>query len=328
MGSFDQERQLAREATRKAAHLCLAVRGEMLLTPERMEKAGREPVTIADYGSQAVILHEIADRFPGDASLAEERADEFLSLTTRPQRQTVAQHIGAILGNVPTEDDLCHWLDYGQEGSSIRVWTIDPIDGTKGFLRGDQFAIAVALLVEGRLTVAALACPLLPYDPGSGTGLRGVIATAVRSQGATLEPLVQAAPRPMRVSPMSDFSEARVVESVEKGHSDHSYSGNVFRRASVTAPSVQMDSQAKYVTVADGRAEIYFRHSPAAEYREKVWDHAAGALIVQEAGGRVTDEAGRPLDFSCGKSLAANEGILATNGWLHEGLLEAIRAVG
>ncbi len=66
---------------------------------------------------------------------------------------------------------------------------------------------------------------------------------------------------------------------------------------------VRIDSQAKYVVVADGRAEIYIRHSGNVDYREKVWDHAAGYLIVQEAGGRVTDLDGLPLDFSHGLRL-------------------------
>ena len=87
-----------------------------------------------------------------------------------------------------------------------------------------------------------------------------------------------------------------------------------------------MDSQAKYAAVADGRAEIYIRYSRSPEYREKVWDHAAGVLIVQEAGGRVTDLFGAPLDFSLGERLANNVGILATNGVFHDALLEAIKA--
>ena len=78
-----------------------------------------------------------------------------------------------------------------------------------------------------------------------------------------------------------------------------------------------MDSQAKYAVVARGEADIYLRLPTRADYREKIWDHAAGALIVAEAGGVVTDITGRPLEFNHGRELAANRGVIVTNGRLH-----------
>ena len=62
-------------------------------------------------------------------------------------------------------------------------------------------------------------------------------------------------------------------------------------------------------------------------YREKVWDHAAGVLITEEAGGKVTDVHGQPLDFSLGRQLDGNQGIVATNGVLHDRVLAAVREV-
>ena len=75
-----------------------------------------------------------------------------------------------------------------------------------------------------------------------------------------------------------------------------------------------MDSQAKYAVVARGEADIYLRLPTRADYREKIWDHAAGHLIVAEAGGVVTDIAGRPLEFHHGRELTANRGVIVTNG--------------
>jgi 3'(2'), 5'-bisphosphate nucleotidase len=63
------------------------------------------------------------------------------------------------------------------------------------------------------------------------------------------------------------------------------------------------------------------------EYREKVWDQAAGSLIVQEAGGTVTDLDGRALDFTRGRRLVNNRGICATNGSLHPEALRALREI-
>ena len=91
----------------------------------------------------------------------------------------------------------------------------------------------------------------------------------------------------------------------------------------VNGQPVRIDSQAKYLAVADGRAEIYIRRARDG-YSERVWDHAAGVLLVEEAGGRVTDLYGKPLDFTQGAHLSTNRAILATNGPLHDDLLQAI----
>ena len=78
--------------------------------------------------------------------------------------------------------------------------------------------------------------------------------------------------------------------------------------------------------VAQGAAEIYLRLLTRADDREKKWDHASGALVVEEAGGRVTDIAGRPLEFTHGSELTNNRGVVATIGWLHDDVLEALAA--
>ena len=64
------------------------------------------------------------------------------------------------------------------------------------------------------------------------------------------------------------------------------------------------------------------------DYRECIWDQAAGAIVVEEAGGRITDLRGRPLDFGQGRTLAANRGVCASNGRLHDAALEALAAIG
>lgn len=328
MLDFRQEREAAREAARLAGQLCLAVRSEMLGRSSRMEKAGREPVTIADFGAQAVILHHLAEHFPTDAVLAEERAADFERLADDAQRERVVHHVSVALGHTATAEEIAHWLDHGREHIGGRVWAVDPIDGTQGFLRGDQFAIAIALLVDGEPMVGALACPLLPFGAGGAANARGVIALAVRGVGTTLEPLAGGPRRPLRVSDRVEASAARIVESVEVAHTDHDFSARVLAAAGVGGQPVRMDSQAKYVAVADGRAEVYIRNSPGSDYHERIWDHAAGALIVEQAGGRVSDLDGKPLDFSQGARMRGNRGVLATNGPLHEALLEAVRRCG
>ena len=64
---------------------------------------------------------------------------------------------------LPAVDDeqVCAWIDYGSQNRASRFWTYDPIDGTKGFLRGDQYVSALALIEDGRVMVGALGCPEL-----------------------------------------------------------------------------------------------------------------------------------------------------------------------
>lgn len=325
MPAYEVERATAREAVKAAGMLCMAVRQEMLGSPEKMEKAGKEPVTIADYGAQAIILREIRSHFPNDAALAEEWADDFFSLSTEDQKAAIYRHITQSISQPSTPDDLRAWLDFGRGIESGRVWVVDPIDGTKGFLRGDQFAIALALLDGGEPVVGALCCPALPVDPANPNGELGVILTAIKGQGVRFEAMYSNTA--MRRSSVSAHGRdaARAVESIE--HSDHSFSADIYRAAALGGDLVRMDSQAKYVAVADGRAEVYLRQSRSEDYKERVWDHAAGVLIVQEAGGRVTDLRGKPIEFNHGGTLAANSGILATNGLFHDELLAIIQAM-
>ncbi|MEM1305276.1 MAG: inositol monophosphatase family protein, partial [Planctomycetota bacterium] len=97
----------------------------------------------------------------------------------------------------------------------------------------------------------------------------------------------------------------------------------------IAAEPVGMDSQAKYAVLAAGGGEMLVRLlSPARpDYREKIWDQAAGSIVIEEAGGRVTDLDGKRLDFSHGRTLAENRGVLATNGHLHEAALAGLREI-
>lgn len=118
----------------------------------------------------------------------------------------------------------------------------------------------------------------------------------------------------------------RFVESYESSHSDKNTQLEISRQLQIATPPEQMDSQVKYGIVASGQAEIYLRiPNPATpDYQEKIWDHAAGSLIVEEAGGKVSDIDGNKLDFRTGKTLARNRGILATNGAVHDRVLKTI----
>jgi 3'(2'), 5'-bisphosphate nucleotidase len=124
-----------------------------------------------------------------------------------------------------------------------------------------------------------------------------------------------------------DPARAVFCESVESGHSSHSDSARVATLLGITAPPFRIDSQCKYAAVARGDAAVYLRLPTRKGYEEKIWDHAAGLRVILEAGGRVTDVRGRDLDFSLGRTLRDNLGVVVTNGPTHDAVLAAVRAV-
>jgi 3'(2'), 5'-bisphosphate nucleotidase len=261
--------------------------------------------------------------------IGEEDAAELREASQAELRQIVVQHVAAALGRPAHEDEVLDWIDHGASAASAgqkpsRYWTLDPIDGTKGFLRAQQYAVALALIEEGRVVLGALACPNLPMQEN----LIGLLLVALRGQGAEALPLGDAtAPgSPLRTRAVNAPAAARFCESVESGHSDQEQAARIAQALGITSPPLRMDSQAKYAAVARGDAQIYLRLPTRADYQEKIWDHAAGAIIVEEAGGRVTDITGRPLDFSLGATLSANKGIVATSGSIHDAVISAIRA--
>jgi 3'(2'), 5'-bisphosphate nucleotidase len=155
----------------------------------------------------------------------------------------------------------------------------------------------------------------------------GGIAVAVRGRGAwwsarTDEPL-----RRLFVSEVNVPARARVLHSFETRHSDVDAFRRVVETLGVERPPLLMDSQAKHAVIASGTADILLRLPTGRGFHDAIWDQAAGSLLVEEAGGRVTDLAGRALDFSAGRRLSNNEGLVATNGVLHDAVLKAVRTV-
>ena len=119
------------------------------------------------------------------------------------------------------------------------------------------------------------------------------------------------------------------MRSFEAGHTNVSQIDELADWLGVQVEPVRMDSQAKYAVLAAGGGEVIIRLlSPdRPDYREKIWDQAAGSIILEEAGGRLTDLSGSPLDFTQGRTLKNNRGILATNGLLHEKVLQGLRTI-
>ncbi len=314
----------ALQAVIKASSLCQKVRMD-LVGEEAILKSDRSPVTVADYGSQAIICKLIRERFPRDVIVAEEDSKEL----RRPERCKILEHVRNYVNLfVPTSssEQVCSWIDFSSNATADRFWALDPIDGTKGFLRGDQYAIALALVENGTVIFGILACPNLYADAKLPFGEKGCLFVGLKGKGSAQMDENGKNQRAISVSRVTNPAEAVVTESVESNHADHLAHQRLAQRLHIAQPSLKMDSQAKYGILARGEVALYLRVPSPSEpgYKENIWDHAAGAIIAEEAGGKVTDVLGKPLDFSCGVKMVRNHGVVVSNGILHEVVLKAL----
>jgi len=310
-----------------ASRLCAAVQ-DALVSEDSLAKKDRSPVTVADYGAQAVISLMLAEQLGAEPVVGEEDTSELRSDAGAVLRERIVRHVQqlrpgeaeqTILGAI----DRCNH----EGGPTGRHWTVDPIDGTKGFLRGDQYAVALGLIEDGEVVLGVLGCPNLPVHWSTPDGERGCLFIAVKGGGAFQRAVDGGEEQPIAVADLADPAAASFVESVESGHSSHSDSARIADLLGVVNPPVRIDSQCKYAAVSRGDAAIYLRLPTRKGYQEKIWDHAAGWMVIQEAGGQVTDIHGKPLDFSIGRTLANNKGVVATNGRIHDRVVAAVGEV-
>ncbi len=321
------EIQFALDAVRQASLLTKQVQAEMV--SPALTKDDRYPVTVADFAAQALIGYLITETFPNDPLIGEEDSAVLQTPEEEETLSRVTQFVGRFTDGAAPET-VSRWIDRGAGQAANRFWTLDPVDGTKGFLRGDQYAIALALIIDGQLQVGVLGCPNLSDGYRPEVGGHGSILVASRGEGAWFTPLeAESHFQRLHVSEQSDSTQARLLRSFESGHTNVNQIDLLADEMGIEANPVRMDSQAKYAVLAAGEAEVYLRLlSPSRpNYREKIWDQAAGALITIESGGRVTDLDGKPLDFTAGRTLANNRGVCATNDHLHAATLEALQAI-
>lgn len=339
--SYHADVALATKAVRLASRLCQTVQ-KSLLAEETQSKSDASPVTVADYGSQALVSWSLARELPpGSFSMvAEEDSEELRTEAGKPMLERITQLVNETIASDASLDvaplstgEVLEAIDRGNSegGSNGRHWVLDPIDGTRGFVRGDQYAIALGLLDNGQVVAGVLGCPNLPMDsianglPARSSNPVGCLFSASIGAGTTVEALDGSGePKPVHVSDCEDTALATFCESYESAHSMQSLTANIAGVLGVKAPPVRIDSQAKYGAMARGDAVIYLRF-PFAGYREKIWDHAAGAIVITEAGGEVFDAAGKPLDFSKGRWLDLEVGIVATNKKLKPLVLSAVQ---
>jgi 3'(2'), 5'-bisphosphate nucleotidase len=322
---FEKELEIGKKAVMMAGRLIRLVQQE-LTSRDHFSKSDRSPVTIADFLSQALICRILHQDFPDIPIVAEEDSGELKRDENRPVLERIIGFIenNEVLSGTIDEDNLFESIDLGVGSPSHLFWTLDPIDGTKGFLRGEQFAVALGLIRDGEVIMGILGCPNLILE--NQNGREGYLFYAVKGKGTEIQDLNGVPSERVSASSKTNPEEMRFVESYVSEHSDTRLQNRIAGILKIKRPPLQMDSQVKYGLVASGNAEIYLRipNPRTPDYKEKIWDHAAGSLIVEESGGVVTDIYGKKLDFSQDKTLKSNSGILATIPGIQGKILEIV----
>jgi len=241
---------------------------------EAEEKIGAdnfsEPVTIADREASRIIVDRLAEAFPDDGILSEEEIDDVELRISKP-----------------------------------RVWIIDPIDGTAGFVKKDgDFGVQIGLAEEG---VPVLGVVYLPFHDRLSYTVKGEgsftvnLGEPIRMTTSDVRSLSEMTLAMSRNHPSSRM--ARVIE--------HFGFAEIIRRGSVGL---------KIGLIADRTCDIYLHPGP----RTKLWDTCAPQIILEEAGGRFTDIFGNDIRYDRAE-LQNHNGILATNGAAHESIVEHLK---
>ena len=264
-------------------------------TPFTVELKGPgDPVTRADREANELICSALAASFPGDAILAEESVPES-----------------------PAE--------VGRLASSPRVWFVDPLDGTREFAdRNGEFAVMIGLACAGRPVLGVVLMPV------SGEAIAGRAGSPVTMGGDPPYPPAQPAPvafaedesgarRPLSVSAVRDPREATLM--VSRSHRP-ALLDPLIGRLGITRVVPCGSVGVKVAKLVLGPGDLYVHAGLGA----KRWDTCAPEAVLEAAGGRFTDLAGAPIDYAS-PDLALRNGLVASNGPLHEAVVEAVAAV-
>lgn len=354
---YQKELEVATLAVKRASVLTKKLSDSIANTQKlgTQIKDDKSPVTVGDYAAQALINHAIKLNFPTDNIVGEEDSEllqdqseeaeklssKILEILADAQEQTALSD--AVLGKLSDLLSVYKSIDLGnyEGGNKGRFWALDPIDGTKGFLRGDQFAVCLALIEDGEVVLGVIGCPNLAENIVSNeeqTGTKGGLFSAIKGVGSFYTPLFETnefvrLEKQQKISMKQETNpdNLKVAEGVEKGHSSHSTQSQIKRKLgfndeTVALQTVNLDSQVKYCVLAKGQADIYLRLPISDTYREKIWDHAAGNILIYESGGQVGDITGAPLDFGKGRFLQS-KGVIAANKSVFGKVIEAVTSV-
>lgn len=335
--------EVAQTAARISREVLAAAQADASAGSFDLIKDDLSPVTVADFAIQALLARTLGDAFPQDGLIGEESADELR------QNPKLLSRVLAVLAqcapNIPFRDadHLCQVIDscatLNPDARPGRVWVFDPIDGTKTFIRHEQYAINIALLEGGRQVLSVVACPLLPVhvtapvadDSVDPTG-KGSILYAVRGYGAHVRPLVaesgniESRRLPRHADAVTSPEGLRCVTcwaSLDSGVA--AVHREVAEQLGVPFPGCDLLGWVpRWAVMAAGAANMTVWVYKKRDRYAKIWDHAGAMLLFEEVGGTITDVHGKEIDLTAGRKLSSNFGFVAAPKSIHHVVLEAV----
>lgn len=346
ISSYIHEQRVAELAVLRASILTKRVQSAV----SEISKADNSPVTIADFAAQALLIGALHHAFPGDSFLGEEdsgplRVDKSLcnkvyELVLSATDVMDSYTGGNALPKPSSVEEMLSWIDFGgrgKGGDKGRFWVMDPVDGTATFLRGQQYAVSLSLIDNGREVVGVLGCPNISAEMTrvseneiDKTGF-GIMLTAVRGQGSTirtmtLDGLSDAFPLSFLETSKSD--KLRIVGCTDCEVTRHDVIATLANQFDAKFPNIEVwSSHVRYAALIVGGGNVQFWIPASTASKMHIWDHAGTQLIFTELGGKVTDLDGRAVDFGAGRDLSRNRGLVVARGEIHQSVLVAMNVI-
>ncbi|KAJ6784849.1 hypothetical protein PWT90_08702 [Aphanocladium album] len=353
--NFERERAVAEAAVLRAAILTKQIQSQV----SAVSKADATPVTVADFAAQALLISALHAAFPDDKFLGEEdssalrsdvqlRDQVYALVVSSAAAAASAVRGGEALASPSSVDDMLDMIDLGgsgQGGPAGRFWVMDPIDGTATFLKGQQYAVSLALIEHGREIVGVLACPSLTiaddgkiYDETVDRDGLGVLMAAVKGQGATIRrfpsPIgasLSSSPAVPLAAPLagpSELKDLRFVDCQRSTSTNHDIVAKLASRVGAAYPGLDLwASHMRYAALVLGGADAWVRLANRESAVFYIWDNAGAQLIFTELGGKITDFDGRPIDFGAGRGLHANKGMIAARANVHDEIFKTVNEI-
>lgn len=351
--AYEKELEIACLAVQRAARLTKTILASV--DKGALDKHDNTPVTIADFAAQALIISAVHHVFPTDQFVGEESSgalrenpellERVWELVSTTKLDGEEEGIAALATPASPAEmlDLIDLGGHGAGGAEGRIWVLDPVDGTATFIKGQQYAVCLALLENGQEKVGVLGCPNLKLESATTCKVQedvvdsagaGQMVCAVDGQGAYLRPLantarLQPATRlPLR-NKVSEASGVRFVDCADAESTDYTQHSRVAAALSAPWPATTdlWSSQMRYVAVAVGECNTLIKIVRDKRHRSSVWDHAGGMLIAREVGCEITDVLGQPVSCGMGRKLAGAFGLVVAPVEVHAKVLEAVQAV-
>jgi 3'-phosphoadenosine 5'-phosphosulfate (PAPS) 3'-phosphatase len=269
-------------------------------------KQDQSPVTLADYASQIYLISNLKELYPKNSVIAEETFSSELNNYTEKMIQSCYNKL-----NLSLKPNIKEILNYRGPNSKIR-WSIDPIDGTKGYQKGLSYAIGIGMISNQEKKLSIIGVPNYNKE--------GVaIFIAKKGEGA-LASYGGKEYVPIKVSETRDVKKSLLCHSL---HYDEPWVMKLANKLGIEK-YIQIDSMAKFCMVADSSADVYIK--PMSMDRSFIWDFLPGDLLVMEAGGKVTDLKGRFPKYIENKCVISSPGLIASNGNFHQEILDFIES--